>query len=98
VEKVHVSCIRIVRVIFEDPFGDIVKNASSLHNHDARSDFVRCIRGGKLLNSQRSESMYPRSRHGSVPPAANVIAEGIESLCRSPGGIPQPPAPITDGS
>jgi hypothetical protein len=68
VEKVHVFRIRIIGVIFEDSFGNVVEDASSLHHHNARSNFVRRVRSRELLNGQRSESMDPCSRHRDVLP------------------------------
>jgi len=97
VEEVYIFCVDIVGIIFEDAFGDVIKDTSSLHHHNARSNLVRRVRSGEFLNGQRSESVYPCSRHRDVPSAMTVITEGIESLRGPPGRITQPPTPATKG-
>ena len=97
-EEMYVFRIHIVGIVFEDPSGDIVKDASSLHHHNARSNLVRRVGSGKFLNSQRSEPVYACSGHRDVPSAVTIIPKGIESLCGPPGRITQPSTPATKRS
>lgn len=60
------------RTMSEDSFGDVVKHASALHDHDAASDLVGFISGGELLDSECAESMYAHRTHGNISSTAHI--------------------------
>lgn len=63
----------------EDAFCDVVKYASSLHNHHTRSYLIRLIRLCQLLHRKRSQSMNPHSGHRDVPPTSIIVPERVEA-------------------
>lgn len=62
----------------EDSFGDVVEDASALHNHDTAGDLVSFVCRRELLDSERPQSVYAHCTHSYVSPTANV-ARSVKS-------------------
>lgn len=77
----------------EDPFGDVVKHAPTLHDHDTAGDLVGLISCGELLHCECAESMHAHRTHGNVSSISHV-AGTVKAL----GSWPCTMAPPPDGT
>lgn len=59
---------------FEHAVSEIIKDATALHNHDARSDLVRFVSLGKFLDGLNPKSMHAHGAHCAVTTAAAAAA------------------------
>lgn len=65
-EEMYIFSIRVIRVMLEHAFRYIVKNAATLHDHDAGCDLVSFISRSEFLYCKSSQTMHAHSGHCNV--------------------------------